>query len=80
MKIVWSEGSWQDYSRDRVDRERVDAVLRDIALNGHTGIGRPVPLQLGLAGYWSRRISAQERLIYKIDEAGILVISCRYRD
>lgn len=41
-------------------------------------IGKPEPLTGNLSGYWSRRINDKDRLIYRIDEENIYILSCRY--
>ncbi len=41
-------------------------------------IGKPEPLRHQLKGYWSRRINAEHRLIYKVMPEAIIIVSCRY--
>ena len=45
--------------------------------NGNSGIGKPEPLKHGLHGYWSRRITAEHRLIYKVVDDGVRIAQCR---
>ena len=82
MGLVWDDGAWEEYlrwqTRDRRILKRINRLLRNIQRNGNTGIGRPEPLRYNLAGYWSRRITEEHRLVYRIDEHGdILIASCR---
>lgn len=82
MGLVWDDEAWEEYlrwqTRDRRVLKRINRLLRDIQRNGNTGIGRPEPLRYNLAGYWSRRITEEHRLVYRIDEHGnILIASCR---
>ena len=56
----------------------VITLLKDIDRNGNEGIGKPEPLIGNLSGFWSRRINEKDRLIYKIDEYNIYILSCRY--
>ena len=82
MGLVWDDGAWEEYLRwqtqDRRILKRINRLLRNIQRNGNTGIGRPEPLRYNLAGYWSRRITEEHRLVYRIDEHGnILIASCR---
>lgn len=42
------------------------------------GIGKPEPLKYGLAGYWSRRITAEHRLVYKVDNDKLIIIALRF--
>ena len=82
MRIVWDEHAWEDYlwwqAQDRKTLKRVNALIRDIALNGNEGIGKPEALKHGLAGYWSRRITEEHRLVYRRVGDEIRVASCRY--
>jgi toxin YoeB len=46
--------------------------------NVHTGIGKPEPLKHDFAGYWSRRVTDEHRLVYKVTDTEIRVAACRY--
>ena len=52
----------------------VEAVMRD----PFTGIGKPEPLKFVLAGCWSRRITQEHRLVYKVSENRIDFLQARY--
>lgn len=81
MNKLFSDKAWQDIMEwareDRKALKRIDALLKDIERNGHEGIGKPEPLRHQLAGYWSRRISEKDRLIYKFDEKTIYIAACK---
>jgi toxin YoeB len=57
--------------------DRVFELLEDTARSPFKGIGKPEPLK-GTNGYWSRRITAEHRLVYKVTPDTILVIACRF--
>lgn len=82
MKLVWDETSWSDYvwwqAQDRTVVRRINALLEDISRNGNTGIGKPEPLRHGFQGYWSRRITDEHRLIYRVAGEEIRIAACRY--
>lgn len=82
MRLVWDEAAWEDYlwwqAQDRRVLKRVNALLQEIARNGNGGIGKPEPLKHGFSGYWSRRITDEHRLVYKLVDDGIKVAACRY--
>ena len=85
MKLVWDESAWDDYgrwrapdNRDRKILRRINMLIRDIDRNGNEGIGKPEPLKRGFHGYWSRRITDEHRLIYRISENEIRIAACRY--
>jgi toxin YoeB len=83
VKTVFDVAPWEDYPwwrvQDRKVRNRINALITDIARNGNEGIGKPEPLKHGIQGYWSRRITDEHRLIYKIVDDEIRVAACRYR-
>lgn len=55
------------------------SLQKDIGRSGNQGIGKPEPLRYQLAGYWSRRITSEHHLVYRIDDDGtILIAVCRY--
>ncbi|MFG2597962.1 Txe/YoeB family addiction module toxin [Streptomyces sp. NPDC048462] len=82
MKLVWHESAWADYvwrqAQDRKILKRINALLTDVIRNGNEGIGKPEPLRHGFHGYWSRRISDEHRLIYRVVEDEVRIVSCRY--
>jgi toxin YoeB len=82
MKFVWQESAWDDYvhwqTADRAVLKRINLLLRDIKRNGHSGIGKPEALKHGFQSYWSRRITDEHRLVYKIVDDEIRIAACRY--
>lgn len=82
MRLAWDESAWEDYlwwqTQDRKVLKRINALIRDIDRNGNEGLGKPEPLKHGLSGYWSRRITDEHRLVYKIVNDEIRIASCRY--
>lgn len=82
MILVWDEAAWEDYLRwpteDRRTLKRINRLIKDITRNGNTGIGKPEALKHGLSGYWSRRITDEHRLVYKIVGDEIRIAACRY--
>ena len=77
-----SELSWEDYlfwqKNDKKKLKRINEMLKDIARNPYEGIGKPAPLRFNYAGFWSRRIDEEHRLIYKVLEDKIKVAKCRF--
>ena len=53
-------------------------LIKDIDREPFVGIGKPEPLKHELAGLWSRRITDEHRLVYKVTEEEIIVVSCRF--
>ncbi|MGW6580351.1 Txe/YoeB family addiction module toxin [Streptomyces globisporus] len=82
MKFVWDQSSWDDHvwwqNQDRKIFKRINTLLQDIARNGNEGMGKPEPLKHGFQGYWSRRITDEHRLIYKVVDGEVRIAACRY--
>jgi toxin YoeB len=82
MRLIFSEGAWEDYRyRQAADRKmllRINRIIGDIQREPFAGLGKPEPLKHGLAGYWSRRINDEHRLVYKVEENTLLLAQLRY--
>ncbi len=82
MKLIFSENAWEDYLyRQRTDKKtlrRINDLIKDIQRNKYEGIGKPEPLKHNLSGYWSRRITSEHRLVYRIEEDKLLIATLRY--
>ena len=57
---------------------KIVELIKDIQRNPFTGLGKPEPLKHDLAGYWSRRINDEHRLVYKVTDEAIVIAACRY--
>jgi len=83
MIKAWSEQAWGDYLNwhrlDEVKWNKINELLKDIERHPFTGIGKPEPLKK-LKGWWSRRITEEHRLIYRVSGMGgeqkIEILSC----
>lgn len=82
MKLLWDEDAWDDYlhwqTQDRKVLKRINSLLKDIQRNGNDGIGKPEALKHGFHEFWSRRITDEHRLVYKITNTEIFIAQCRY--
>ena len=81
MIKVWSDHAWEDYlcwqTQDKKILKRINQLNKDIDRNGYEGLGKPEPLKYELQGYWSRRIDDEHRLVYRIVDNNIEIVSCR---
>ena len=81
MIKVWSDHAWEDYlywqTQDKKILKRINQLIKDIDRNGYDGIGKPEPLKYELQGFWSRRIDDEHRLVYRIEDNKIEILSCR---
>jgi toxin YoeB len=86
VKILWSEKAWEGYlywqRNDPGIVEKINSLLKDIGRSPFRGIGRPEPLKGPLSGWWSRRITDEHRLVYRLagsPAAQVLeIVQCRY--
>ena len=58
--------------------ERLTRLIAETAREPFSGIGKPEPLRNNLKGCWSKRINDEHRLVYKVTEETIFILSCRY--
>ncbi len=84
MNLTWTPQAWEDYlywqKTDRAALKRLNALIENAMRTPFEGFGKPEPLKFNLAGYWSRRIDAEHRLVYTIDEVSntLTILQCRY--
>jgi toxin YoeB len=86
MKIVWTEQAWDDYRHwQRTDPKilgSINDLIRDIERDPFRGLGKPEPLKHVLQGWWSRRITGEHRLVYRVSGKGTArrfeIAQCRY--
>lgn len=82
MQIKFSDQAWEDYlfwqGKDRATLKRINVLHKDIQRSPFEGIGKPEPLKHNLAGFWSRRIDEEHRLVYAVQNDALLIAQCRY--
>lgn len=82
MKIIFAEAAWEDYlywqKTDKKMLQRINELIKTAIRTPFEGIGKPEPLKHGLKGYWSRRITDEHHLVYKVQDDSILIAQCRY--
>ncbi|HIP29414.1 Txe/YoeB family addiction module toxin [Hydrogenimonas thermophila] len=82
MNLVFAEQAWEDYlywqQQDKKILKRINLLIKEIKRDPFNGIGDPEPLRYNWSGYWSRRITREHRLVYKVVENEIWIAQCRY--
>lgn len=86
MRLLWSETAWEQYlywqQADSAVLSRINELLRDSMRHPFMGLGKPEPLKGDLKGWWSRRITGEHRLVYRVEGSGegqtLVVAMCRY--
>lgn len=82
MKLVLADETWDDYlywqKQDRKVVERINRLINAIQHDPFEGIGKPEPLKHALAGFWSRRITDEHRVVYRIEGDALLIAQLRF--
>ena len=81
MRLFWFEEAWEDYvywqSQDKKTLKRINLFIQDTQRTPYTGIGKPEPLKDDFSSFWSRRIDEVNRLVYRINNDILEVLSCK---
>ncbi len=81
MKKIWFDEAWEDYiywqNQDKKTIRRINSLIKDIERNKLEGIGKPEALKGDLNGFWSRRIDDTNRLVYRINNDILEIVSCK---
>ncbi len=85
MKVLFTRTGWEHYQHwaqfDSTMLLRVNTLIEQIRRQPFTGIGKPEPLRDDLAGWWSRRITSEHRLVYRVAGKGdgqyVEISACR---
>jgi len=82
MKITFTETGWAHYlywqGQDKATLKKINRLLKDVQRHPFEGLGKPEPLKGNMSGFWSRRITQEHRLIYRIVDETVTVTQCRY--
>ncbi|ATQ67170.1 MULTISPECIES: Txe/YoeB family addiction module toxin [Methylosinus] len=82
MKLVFAEQAWEDYlywqAQDPKIVERINQLVKECLQTPFSGTGKPEPLRGGLRGWWSRRITLEHRLVYRVEGESLMIAQCRY--
>ena len=82
MKLIFADEAWEDYlywqKQDRKMGERINKLIREIQREPCAGIGKPEPLKHALSGFWSRRITDEHRVVYRVDGDALWIAQLRF--
>lgn len=82
MKLIFSAEAWEDYlfwqKQDKAVVGRINELIAACRRDPFAGIGKPEPLKYALAGFWSRRITEEHRMVYKPEKEALLIAQLRY--
>ena len=82
MRLVFTPHGWADYlhwqSVDKKTVKRINRLIEETLRDPFAGIGKPEPLRHILQGCWSRRIDAEHRLVYLVEDEDLVILQARY--
>ena len=83
MKSIFSDDAWDDYlywqKNDRKIVVRINKLIQEVRREPFSGLGKPEPLKHALSGFWSRRITDEHRMVYRVEADALLLAQLRYR-
>jgi toxin YoeB len=86
VKVSFWPTAWEDYlywqTHDHKLRDKINGLIEECCRHPFRGTGKPEPLGGNLAGWWSRRVSGEHRMVYRVkgsgDEQVLQIAQCRY--
>jgi toxin YoeB len=82
MNLLWTDEAWEDYlwwrKTDGKIFQRINRLIENTRQTPFSGLGKPEPLKHELSEYWSRRITDEHRLVYKVARQRLFIAQCRY--
>ncbi len=79
---VFHQNAWEDYlywqNQDKKILRRINLLIKDIERSPYEGIGKPEALKHNLSGWWSRRITDEHRIVYRLKDDELNIASLRY--
>ena len=82
MNVVFMTRAWEDYlywqAGDRQILKKLHALIKECQRTPFEGTGNPEPLKHEFAGWWSRRIDKEHRLVYRVKDDNLEIVQCRY--
>jgi toxin YoeB len=80
--ISFLDSAFAEYRQWEIDDKKIfgkiNSLITEIVRDPFHGTGKPEPLKWDLAGYWSRRITQEHRLVYKVIKDHVIIASCKY--
>ncbi|NOU01485.1 MAG: Txe/YoeB family addiction module toxin [Gallionella sp.] len=82
MKLFFADEAWQDFlhwqKQDKCMVERINKLIQETQREPYAGIGKPEALKHALSGYWSRRLTDEHRMVYRIEGNALLIAQLRF--
>ena len=82
MNLVFSAKAWQDYlwfqENEPKQVKKINRLLEECLRHPFEGIGKPEALKYDYAGFWSRRINDEHRMVYQVRGEQLYIAACRF--
>lgn len=82
MNLLFLTSAWEEYlywaAKDKKVLKRINDLIKACQRSPFEGLGKPEPLKFDLVGCWSRRITMEHRLVYRVENENLIIIQCRY--
>lgn len=82
MRLIFAEEAWEDYlfwqKQDKRMVERINRLIRETQREPFEGVGKPEALKHALSGFWSRRITDEHRMVYRVEGDDLLIAQLRF--
>ena len=82
MELSWLPTGREDYlywqKTDKKTLRRINLLIKDTTRSPFEGVGKPEPLKANLSGWWSRRITGEHRLVYRVHDKRLVIMMCRH--
>lgn len=82
MNLIFAEEAWEDYvywqKQDKRMRDRINKLIRETQREPFAGVGKPEALKHALSGFWSRRITDEHRIVYRVEDTTLQIAQLRF--
>ena len=82
MIVCFDPAAWGLYvewqSQDKAIVKKINTLIKECLRHPFEGTGKPEPLKANYTGYWSRRITLEHRLVYRVAEDRLHIVQCRF--
>ncbi len=81
-KVTFKSSAMLQFNQWAIENDKIHMKILNLIQScldePYAGIGKPEPLKYELKGYWSRRITKEHRLVYKVTDEEIIILSCKF--
>ncbi|MBX9725886.1 MAG: Txe/YoeB family addiction module toxin [Rickettsiales bacterium] len=82
MRVVFYDIAWEHHlywqDADKKILKKLNALIKECQRTPYSGTGQPEALKYEFSGWWSRRITQEHRLVYRVEGDALLIAQCRY--